>query len=328
MQTKRGGASYRVGAIAIATLVLVAASAAATVVGGGGNKQSDCLLVFDAPVNIPAGKPRHVFCVDGDPACDADGVVNGICEVPVVVCANSTALSDCTMNGVHSITVSHALDNGDPKFDPDFQALQDRILSDLQPPTVAPNACIGIPIGVRVPIKGPVGNNRCGRRSKKVQVTTVSENIGGRVYVDKDTIKLTCAPAPAVAGGCDPLTLFGGTYDRIQKQIFNQSCAVSGCHDSQSQQGNLLLETGASLTNLLNVNPDNIAAANAGWKRVIPGNPAHSYLLQKVEGNFPGPGFGGRMPLNRPKLNKTLRQIIEHWIQNGSPDTGWVPGTF
>ena len=52
---------------------------------------------------------------------------------------------------------------------------------------------------------------------------------------------------PAPSNGCDPQTLFtGGTFDRIQRQVFNQNCALSGCHDSQSQAGDLLLETGAA----------------------------------------------------------------------------------
>ena len=58
---------------------------------------------------------------------------------------------------------------------------------------------------------------------------------------------MECDPAPS---GCDPMAIYTGTFDRIQRQIFNQSCAVSGCHDSQSQTGGLLLETGAAHTNL------------------------------------------------------------------------------
>ena len=109
-------------AIASACCVLVARSATATVVGGGGNQATDCLTVFDAPVNDPASKPRNVRCVDGD-SCDADGTVNGVCEFALAVCANSTFDPACGLNGVQSIKVEHSADNGDPKFDPQFQAL-------------------------------------------------------------------------------------------------------------------------------------------------------------------------------------------------------------
>jgi hypothetical protein len=70
--------------------------------------------------------------------------------------------------------------------------------------------------------------------------------------------------------------------DRIQRQIFNQSCAKSGCHDSQTQQGGLLLESGASYTNLIDVAPQNLGAVAAGWKRVDAANASAetSFLCQ------------------------------------------------
>ena len=55
------------------------------------------------------------------------------------------------------------------------------------------------------------------------------------VYKDTDKLKLTCDTG-AASRGCDPgaCAIFAGTFDRIQRQIFNQSCALSGCHDSQT----------------------------------------------------------------------------------------------
>src|SRR5512143_72882 len=98
----------------------------ALTIGGGGTASTDCLAVFQVSDQVsPRG--TKVSCVDGDPSCDADGAINGSCQIPVAVCANSTALSKCTLSGVQSITVQHALDNGDSKFDPEFQALQTRI---------------------------------------------------------------------------------------------------------------------------------------------------------------------------------------------------------
>ncbi|MFQ5668231.1 MAG: hypothetical protein ACE5I7_17610 [Candidatus Binatia bacterium] len=319
----------RLAALAAIQLIL-ATAAAALITGGGGSASTDCLLVFDAAANVPTAKPRHVRCVDGDSACDADGLVNGSCEIPVAVCANSTALSKCTLAGVKSITVQHALDNGDKKFDPQFQALQAEIDNAIQAPTADNDVCTS-PMSFRVLIKGPLGKNRCRRQTKKVKITTVSQLIGGKFFTDKDTIKLTCKPAPD--NGCDPQALFSSTFDRIQTQIFNQNCAVSGCHDSQSRTGNLLLETGAARTNLVNVTPDNQAALQAGWKRVTvlrstSGDPDLSLLYRKVAGDLPDASFGVRMPKDKRKLHKTLREIIRLWIENGAPETGWVPGTF
>jgi hypothetical protein len=177
-------------------------------------------------------------------------------------------------------------------------------------------------------IKGPFksgSKNTCGTVTKTIQLTAVSQVIAGKMSKDGDTLKLSCAAAPS--DGCNPRVLFTGTFDRIQRQIFNQSCALSSCHDSQSQTGDLLLESGASYTNLVNVDPANAAALGSAWKRVNPGDSATSFIYHKVTGDLANASFGGRMPLGKPKLNKTLINAIQLWIAAGAPDSGWVPGT-
>jgi hypothetical protein len=311
-----------------------AAPVGATVVGGGGSSRVDCLTAFAAAVNTPLTKPRNIRCADGDPACDHDGQANGVCNFQVAVCANSTFNPDaCTLNGVDLITVEHAADNGDPKFDPEFQALQTRIESDIAPyPNNNADACTTA-TNFFVTIKGPLKDNKCKRGKKTVRLVTESTVTAGQgvTGVDKDKIDLICDPP---IGGCDPGTLFTSTYDRVQRQIFDQSCAVSGCHDSNSftNSGNLLLEASAFPGNLINHTPTNANAAALGWKRVtqtnsMTGDPAASYIVYKLNGDFPGAGFGDRMPKGRPKLDATLINVITLWIQAGAPDTGWVPGT-
>ncbi len=309
---------------------LLAAPIAAIEVGGGGSKISDCLVTFDAAFNLPPAKPKHIRCTDGDPSCDSDGVVNGLCTFELSVCANSTFSPFCSLNGVQSITVDNAIDNGDPKFDPAFQAVQTAVEGDIQSPTTSIDECTN-PVAIIVPIKGPVGNNRCSANRKKISLTALSQVINGRIYKDRDKIKFICLPA---ANGCDPTVLFSGTFDRIQRQIFNQSCALSGCHDSETQAATLLLETGASHGSLVNATPANFAAFNAGWLRVNAPNPPAtsgdsetSLLFRKITGDLPDPLYGARMPLNKPKLNKTLRDVVEFWIEAGAPATGWVAGT-
>lgn len=316
---------------AVATLVLVLAQAApAIIIGGGGSSSTDCLVALSVDANHPVAKPKQVRCVDGDPSCDNDGVVNGVCDMRIALCANSTFSPACTLSGLARVTVEHALDNGDPKFDPDFQALQTRIDTDFAYPVETADTCTSIGI-VHVPIKGPIGNNKCGRQKKKVTLRARSVSGPGGTKEDKDTLKLTCEPAPA--GGCDPQSLFAGTFDRIQRQVFNQSCALSGCHDSQSMSGDLLLETGASYGNLVNVSPANFSAFTVGWLRVdvVPdasGSPDSSFILHKLAGTLPDPSYGKRMPLDRGRLHASLRELIRLWIEAGAPQTGWVPGTF
>lgn len=318
----------RVAAVAAVLLVGAVPGAQGGIVGGGGSAGTDCLIVFDAAVNTPAKHPRHVRCTDGDTTCDADGVVDGVCSFAITICANSTFNPErCTLTGADEITVRYALDNGDPKFDPDFQALQQRIDSDIDPPTAALDECTNTTT-LRIPIDGPYAANKCGKRRKIIRIDTLSTPQMGRFQTDHDKLKLTCDPAPPT--GCDPQVLFTGTFDRIQRQVFNQSCAVSGCHDSQSfiASGVLLLEEGAAYGNLVNAQPVKPAAQAQGWKRVTPGDPAASFIVHKLAGDFPGGAdFGERMPRGRRQLDEHLRDIITLWIAAGAPDTGWVPGT-
>jgi hypothetical protein len=303
-------------------------------VGGGGGKSTDCLTTFKAEVNTPSANPRHVYCTDGDSNCDADQTVNGVCNIQLRVCANSTFSTSCMLNGVDSIEVEHAQDDGiDPKFDPNFQALQTRVDSDIDLSGTAnsqlADQCTSLAT-ISVPIKGPLGSqDACGPAMKKVKLTTVSKILSGATKRDVDVIKLKCYPVTP----CDPGTLFGGTADRIQRQVYNQSCAVATCHDSETHQKMLVLESGASLTNTVNVIPQNSFAIGAGWKRIavsVPGTvgePDSSYLYHKIVGDLPDASYGVRMPYRRPKLNSRLIEIMRLWILAGAPPTGWVPGT-
>lgn len=316
--------------LAICALALASSAprAGALLIPGGGSPSTDCLAVFDVSVDPSAFDGAKLVCADGDPACDADAAEgpNGVCVIPVAVCVNSSSDPQCTLNGIDSVVVEHSVDNGDPRFDPQFQALQTRIDSALQLPELTPDLC-SMPTNFNIAIKGPIGNNRCARGKKKIQLSAESVLIGGAVHLDRDKLKIYCLPA--ALGGCDPQTLFASTFDRIQRQIFTPSCAVSACHDSQSQQNGLLLETGAAYGNLVNADPVNAAALGLGWKRVVPGDPDASFLYRKITGDLgASPFLGGRMPLDGPRLNRTLRGIVQLWIEGGAPASGWVNGTY
>jgi hypothetical protein len=308
-------------------IALVLPSRTGAIVFGGGSPKTDCLSVFNAAANYPVSRPKSIRCVDGDP-CDVDGEVNGSCQFQVGVCANDPGDGRCTLVGVgvQSITVDHALDDGDRKFDPEFQALQSRIDNAIDPPTT--DSSCTTPTNMHVPVQGPFAGNSCKRGRKDIRLTAISQPSGGKLYKDKDKFQLVCDPAPV---GCDPADLYDGTFDRIQRQIFNQTCAVSGCHDSQSQAGDMILEVGASYGNLVDATPDNSVAAAAGWKRVMTtgpssGDPNTSFIYHKLTGDL-DPGMGQRMPLVGPSLDPTLIEIIRLWIEAGAPATGWVAGT-
>ena len=305
---------------------LFASPAAALVVAGGGSAKTDCLAVFEAPATTPARNPRVVACADGDP-CDADGMVNGRCEFPVSVCVNSTADPRCTLSGVSAVTVAHAVDDGDPAFDPEMQAIATRMGFVLEYPEARADRC-SAPTPVHVAVEGPLAGGRCRKRTKTIRMVALSTPTNGRVWADSDRLKLVCLPA---AAGCSARAFFTSTFDRIQTQIFDQSCAVSGCHDSQTTQADLLLERGASYDNLVGRTPTNADAAAAGWHRVTTidathGDPATSYLVHKVAGDL-GPGFGQRMPFHRRPLDDGLVDVVRRWVEAGAPADGWVAGT-
>jgi hypothetical protein len=321
MSNQRISGSRAAGLLVALTLLLAAPAADATIVLGGGPRSLDCLAVFDTPVAL-SNNVRQIRCVDGDPACDGDGEVNGECKFPIAVCANSTVEPLCSLQGVQSMFVKHSDDNGDPKFDPDFQALQSRIENQIDPPSADADSCTSAS-NVTVRLKGPFPGNRCRQNTKVLRLTTTSTFQSNRFYTDTDTMRLTCRPA---VDSCDPLSLFDGTFDRVQKQIFNTSCALSGCHDSQSQAAGMLLEIGAAYPQTVGATPTNFAAQGLGWNRITPGDPELSFLYHKVTGDL-GPSLGSRMPLGRPPLAANLIEIIRLWILAGAPETGWVPGT-
>jgi hypothetical protein len=326
------GRSARAACVFAALLcaVSIAGHAGASIIPGGGARSTDCLTVFQSPATV-SGNSHQITCTDGNPdgspKCDADGAVNGECQFQVAVCANSTSDPACTLNGVRTIFVDHSADNGDPKFDTSFQALQSRIDNEIDPPTSDSDSCTGT-TNIVVKLKGPFSQNRCRAGHKTIRVTTTSEFIQGHQVTDVDTLRLTCRPTPE---SCDPAKLFSGTFDRIQKQVFNENCALSGCHDSQTQQAGLLLEVGASYGDLVGADPTNLAAQMLGWKRVnvlspTSGDPDTSFLFHKITGDL-GPGLDSRMPFGKPPLPANLIEIIRLWIVAGAPQTGWVPGT-
>jgi hypothetical protein len=83
-------------------VTLLAALPARALVLGGGDADKDCRLAFDG-VEATAGA-SGVVCVDGDPACDSDGVANGTCRFDVSVCVG-VSIQGCTPVEIDRIVV-------------------------------------------------------------------------------------------------------------------------------------------------------------------------------------------------------------------------------
>jgi mono/diheme cytochrome c family protein len=125
------------------------------------------------------------------------------------------------------------------------------------------------------------------------------------------------------AGDGPPPELGGSAFDEIQRTIFNPQCATGSCHVSGVNQGNLNLEAGRSYAELVGVRPANSAAAASGLQRVIPFDPANSFLLIKITN--PRPEHGSLMPLGFPALSPSQIDLVRRWIADGAAGPGGPP---
>lgn len=123
------------------------------------------------------------------------------------------------------------------------------------------------------------------------------------------------APTPAVES----------TFDRIQEQVFSQSCTTGSCHSSAGRAGDLVLEPGAAYEALVDAPPAHRAAAEQGLLRVTPGDPDASLLCHKIEDGL-APDLGIPMPYGGAPLNAYTTDVVRAWILAGAPRTGRVPG--
>lgn len=112
------------------------------------------------------------------------------------------------------------------------------------------------------------------------------------------------------------------TFQSIQSQVFTPVC--TGCHAGAAAPLGLRLDEGASYALLVNASSVEVPAL----RRVQPGNPDASYLIQKLEGTA---AVGSRMPLNAPALPQATIDVIRQWIADGaanSPAGGSAKSSF
>jgi hypothetical protein len=128
------------------------------------------------------------------------------------------------------------------------------------------------------------------------------------------------------AAGCDESitdvagpTTVEATFSSIQTAVFengdpNGRPPCTECHNTQFAQlnGGLDLTREAAYASLVNV----ASRGKPGAVRVIPGNPAGSYLIHKLEGR--SDIVGVRMPISGPFLTPGQTAVIERWIELGA----------
>lgn len=106
------------------------------------------------------------------------------------------------------------------------------------------------------------------------------------------------------------------TFSDIQANIFNLSCAVSGCHLGASAPQGLDLSAGNAYANLVNVASGQVP----DLFRVDPGNADGSYLVIKLEGGSRMAAGTARMPRGRDPLSSGQIATVREWIEDGALD--------
>ena len=78
-----------------------------------------------------------------------------------------------------------------------------------------------------------------------------------------------------------------------------------------------MLEDGVAFDGLVGVEPQNVAARQAGWRRVDPFAPENSFLIVKLEGPASS-AYGARMPLIGGFLSAEEIARFADWIADGA----------
>lgn len=92
------------------------------------------------------------------------------------------------------------------------------------------------------------------------------------------------------------------SYSRHLQPLFNQACALSGCHSAGESSDRVHLDSWANL--MFGVN---------GLHVVNPGSPDNSELVLRIEGRS-----GQRMPIGMNPLNQNQITGIRKWISEGA----------
>jgi len=154
-------------------------------------------------------------------------------------------------------------------------------------------------------------------------ITTTALVPGNHTYTDSGTYTATFTVTDS-NGAADPtpdtriITVESGsaqaTFSAVQAQIFNASCAFSGCHGGSSPAQGMNLSEGMAYANIVNV----ASSEQPSLDRIKPDDPDESYLYLKVTGD--SSISGSRMPLGGGALSQDLLDLLRDWIERGAPN--------
>lgn len=117
------------------------------------------------------------------------------------------------------------------------------------------------------------------------------------------------------------------SFEQLQNQILNASCAISGCHQSKTDpsflQHGLVLEASVAYQNLVNQKPKNASALADNLLLVKPSSINESLLFHKLQfTEHHKSDYGNMMPLGLPPLYQGQIEFIRQWIEAGAPKDG------
>ncbi|RMH64066.1 MAG: hypothetical protein D6677_05885 [Calditrichaeota bacterium] len=98
------------------------------------------------------------------------------------------------------------------------------------------------------------------------------------------------------------------TFSEVNQQVFQASCAFSGCHASNTKKAGLDLSSANAYNNLVNVT----STQNSALKRVSPNNSADSWLIKKLNGS----GTSVMPPAG--SLSSDKIDMVKAWIDAGA----------
>ncbi|GAB3901250.1 hypothetical protein GCM10028803_25610 [Larkinella knui] len=121
------------------------------------------------------------------------------------------------------------------------------------------------------------------------------------------------------------------TLEQLQRRILTPTCAVSGCHSSETDpvfaQHHLVLAANVAYKNLVGVEPSNATAKTNGLFRVKPFASLESLLYHKINAaasHHSGANYGNPMPLGKELLTVGQIEFVRRWIEAGAPKEGNV----
>src|SRR5436190_494133 len=262
---------------------LLAVALALGVLAGAPSASARCRL----QVKLASGSAftRSARCTDGDPACDSDSKLDSTCDFQASLCFSTDAVTACDQGDLAGMSIASAPGLGG------LANVLDKFKATATPGTLCTDAAT-VPVATKGKKKGQVVMKVLAAHGSQRFAFVCQRPKGKKATFAKD----------------------------IQTKIFDSTCATSFCHGAGAASGGLDLSDGAAYANLVGVLATNEAAKAANLNRVLPNDPADSFLLLKLEGTLAA-GEGVPMPLVGGPLPASAIDTIRRWIAAGASET-------